>query len=1791
MRSTEILLTKCQKGHPAHPTNDSDNTTSKSLNKSPQESSHSSSMQSLGVNDDSNDARDTATNIPSTTSPKPSHSLFAKLTDAKKSLFGRTNAPDPFFSSATQNKSLLTYILSEPNPQLDVIREFERNGSQLNSITDEGNSILHLLARAEMHSTECIQIVDYLTKKVGCDPNKQNDYGWTAAHYALATRNTDLALFLFKVMTDINVSTFEPHFDYPSQTHLLHIAARKNDSLCVRLLVKTYKARVNVFDEDGCTSLHISCYEDNIDALKALLENDADFQKGTRLNAFETPICICVKYQHDLCLKALFDLTSNFNWKRYFSQLPRSPLLCDFPSIYAIELLVQHSLDINACDEQGNTFLHYLVNKKDIDYEKYVEKLIETSADFNRQNQLGRTPFLDALEQNNFQLLAVFLRHIDVTNINIVDTLLNTALHYCKYLNEKFIFDSVLTSNPLSLNAQNRDGQTPLHDAVLCDNYLFAQYLLQQNCDVTLTNKDGNTPLHLIARDDNVRMCKLLMKYTQLDLTTMNKMGKTPLHLACANEKANVAAIFINKMNIEQMNLTDIQGRTPLHECVENINGGLARYLIRHGADENAKDVRGNTVLHLATEKGNVELVRTLIKSSNVDINQLNIDSQSPLSLGILYNHDDVCKFLLDQDKIRIQSVDLKMSMQMNNYDIVRLLIEKDPNCLRVRSSKHGDMIIHTYMRLNLNNSICLETLLSFISDHELLTYLSEYSLAFGDNLLHIAAREDTPNALNSFLNMSRVKFWFWANMMLTKNNENKTPMELTNEFKHYSVIKLINSKWKESYEHLSHSLRDGHCGVSPTGVTQAKRQCFNCQQTGFIQIHPAQGLRPCEKCNVCLYKSLDNSMQVFLALLFSDESSTIALDIMDSLIVINEVQKVVHLYLDHIEPWEEFDKIDLSDSTSLINEIVIASDLRKSRVKSLNKDKYLTTPLITNNSHLSPSPMVTNKTAASSQNTNLTGSSTLTVPSYAPRPSITQKFRPDGTRFRSITPLEAIYYHERLDLITHPLIKGLIKWKWDNFAAKRFYIGLALEVLFLISWTCSSLITPFPVRYVYRFPQDIWRCILWAISIAFLVWEIVQEMFDISYSRQRYEDFMFWESERSSLRLDLISKNKYKSNASGQSSQSDIKKIDYVAKLNNDTGEIEHVIVDDATTNIAVNPALPNIRSHHSQHYPLPPSIPTIIKGKPIESQSTQQIPIDIVVNSSDPPINADSSVKKKIGPDTSFISPPTSHRRGSQLIRFARNFRDRARTRIKAYYMYYSLNNLFDWIVYILCAITTITHCIDVNAHTVLRARIHMYIASITVICIWFRFMVFFRTITISAKTLRSKLVEIKLGELVIMVRMMFDDIIRFLMVFLFLLAPYAFVFYAVFGGQQVMHNDYEKSPEICEHALLHCSIYELQIPYDGTSDSYRSRGQYIFNSSLSDIDEAKCLNATSACRLIQPNGFETFYSLLFSIFRIALVDDIPIDSFTAIDRYFASFVCSTYLLFTAILSINIFIGLISNALQTEAFSTVEARFLLERVEVILNYEWRLSKRNRSQIQELLHRYCSPLQIHWKDINFDAYGQSREEQQLKALASFRQTIDKQNIQFDTFRIQIQQKLNNIDTTLNKIQSTSKPISSTEIIEKKSETNTPVASRRPSIHVSSAEQPTIPQQGLISLTPNNQTLLFEEITRLRELIEEKLTGHTDRVPTGSVSSSTTTRQSTTHLSPRQRLHGDTHVSLPVHTESHIQAYSQDLSERVTDLQLAVNRLHQDVSAIRQVIERMSPLSTSLILGRTAGLK
>ena len=246
------------------------------------------------------------------------------------------------------------------------------------------------------------------------------------------------------------------------------------------------------------------------------------------------------------------------------------------------------------------------------------------------------------------------------------------------------------------------------------------------------------------------------------------------------------------------------------------------------------------------------------------------------------------------------------------------------------------------------------------------------------------------------------------------------------------------------------------------------------------------------------------------------------------------------------------------------------------------------------------------------------------------------------------------------------------------------------------------------------------------------------------------------------------------------------------------------------------------------------------------------------------------------------------------------------------------------------------------------------------------------------------------------------------------------------------------------------------------------------------------------------------------------------------------------------------------------------------------------------------MIHRQCAPLQLNWKDINFNAYGQSREEQQTKAFASFRQTLDKNNVQFDTFRIHVQQKLADIDANLAK-RPTGRPTTTTgavpDIVVQKvqGDASSNSSSKRPSINMSNEQLNLVQTSAIPTIVEpksSDQLLVLDELTRLRELLEETLVGHAERMPStgrllpGSIGGTTASRVSATGLvvSAQQPLQ---QIDRPTTTMPD-GAYPANLNERMTDLQLAVNRLHQDVGAIRQVLERLSPLSTSLLLGRAA---
>ncbi|XP_053571917.1 transient receptor potential cation channel subfamily V member 6 [Bombina bombina] len=115
------------------------------------------------------------------------------------------------------------------------------------------------------------------------------------------------------------------------------------------------------------------------------------------------------------------------------------------------------------------------------------------------------------------------------------------------------------------------------------------------------------------------------------------------------------------------------------------------------------------------------------------------------------------------------------------------------------------------------------------------------------------------------------------------------------------------------------------------------------------------------------------------------------------------------------------------------------------------------------------------------------------------------------GTQAKS--PLEVIVQSRQLDIIMHPVIQKLIEIKWNRFGRKNIAIMLALNLLFILSWTAlgiaSSLTRPEETPYI--FPEDIWRIIVIFIALGLTFYQIGEEFKEMYQSKKKIQLFKDW--------------------------------------------------------------------------------------------------------------------------------------------------------------------------------------------------------------------------------------------------------------------------------------------------------------------------------------------------------------------------------------------------------------------------------------------------------------------------------------------------------------------------------------------------------------------------------------------------------------------------------------------------------------------------------------------------------
>ena len=189
-----------------------------------------------------------------------------------------------------------------------------------------------------------------------------------------------------------------------------------------------------------------------------------------------------------------------------------------------------------------------------------------------------------------------------------------TPLYYSSLCGFSDLVEHIAIKHPQHINAISGRHNFPLLAALVRKHIRVAEILLKHGANVNICGMRERTPLHEAIRD--VRMAQSLLK-NGADVNCRQDDLRTPLHLAALYGEVKVASVLVEyNANIDSL---DNEGKTPFHLLLEG-NGRddddileLARLLLEHGANPNARKKTMYTPLHSAALHGRLEIAQVLL--------------------------------------------------------------------------------------------------------------------------------------------------------------------------------------------------------------------------------------------------------------------------------------------------------------------------------------------------------------------------------------------------------------------------------------------------------------------------------------------------------------------------------------------------------------------------------------------------------------------------------------------------------------------------------------------------------------------------------------------------------------------------------------------------------------------------------------------------------------------------------------------------------------------------------------------------------------------------------------------------------------------------------------------------------------------------------------------------------------------------------------------------------------------------------------------------------------------------
>ena len=227
-------------------------------------------------------------------------------------------------------------------------------------------------------------------------------------------------------------------------------------------------------------------------------------------------------------------------------------------------------------------------------------------------------------------------------------TLFGTTLLHSASKSGNMELVRLLIQEGADVNAQDEDGESPLHGAMArSDNYNVARTLIEHGADLSSRTVDDKTPFHTIF---NNTISRVLMRddwlesmlpdseamsithylawssrstleifqrghlYDDVDMLSADSLGRTCLHFAASRGNVEVLSYLVRRVSSDDVEKKDSQGRTPLHYAAESSRASrVIDILVGQGCNIHAVDDKERTALHWAARWNNDKAVKKLM--------------------------------------------------------------------------------------------------------------------------------------------------------------------------------------------------------------------------------------------------------------------------------------------------------------------------------------------------------------------------------------------------------------------------------------------------------------------------------------------------------------------------------------------------------------------------------------------------------------------------------------------------------------------------------------------------------------------------------------------------------------------------------------------------------------------------------------------------------------------------------------------------------------------------------------------------------------------------------------------------------------------------------------------------------------------------------------------------------------------------------------------------------------------------------------------------------------------------